>query len=318
MEAWDCVIIGAGMAGLTAAQLLKKNSQTVLVLDKGRGVGGRVATRRMGESRADHGAACFRLENEKLAPLWKDALESLSCQAAPPSLEARAWTCSLGMNALAKALAAQLSIELQQTVRTLEYDGRLWTCRTEAGSWSSRQVLVTSPLWQSAEFFKNTNPEHFKHIQDLAQDVSYAPQWTVIIKLAPGISVPGEPHQKDPHHDIASAYDQGRKGLPHAEGVWVVQASRAFSIAQVDADATFILERMTETLCSLGWNLQGAEMQAHRWRYAFVQKPLTQNFVKIETADGLCLAGDFCLGSTIEGAAASGYAAAEHLLKRMV
>jgi len=51
-----CVIAGAGMAGLTAAGVLHAKGWEVVLLDKGRGVGGRMATRRIGESRLDHGA----------------------------------------------------------------------------------------------------------------------------------------------------------------------------------------------------------------------------------------------------------------------
>ena len=49
------VIVGAGMAGLTAARRLQRFVD-VVVLDKGRGVGGRLATRRVGDATFDHGA----------------------------------------------------------------------------------------------------------------------------------------------------------------------------------------------------------------------------------------------------------------------
>ena len=52
----DVLIIGAGMAGLTAAQELQRAGRRVLVLDKSRGIGGRMATRRIGDATFDHGA----------------------------------------------------------------------------------------------------------------------------------------------------------------------------------------------------------------------------------------------------------------------
>ncbi|NJL49588.1 MAG: FAD-dependent oxidoreductase [Leptolyngbyaceae cyanobacterium SM2_5_2] len=52
---WDVVVVGAGLSGLTAAQALRQAGYGVLVLDKSRGVGGRVATRRVGEVPVDHG-----------------------------------------------------------------------------------------------------------------------------------------------------------------------------------------------------------------------------------------------------------------------
>ena len=52
----EILILGAGMAGLSAATELQRAGRRVLVLDKGRSVGGRMATRRLGEAVFDHGA----------------------------------------------------------------------------------------------------------------------------------------------------------------------------------------------------------------------------------------------------------------------
>ena len=67
----NCLIIGAGMAGLLAGTFLQENGIDVTVLDKGRGVGGRMATRRLGEGRADHGAQFFTVRSEVFAS-WVD------------------------------------------------------------------------------------------------------------------------------------------------------------------------------------------------------------------------------------------------------
>ena len=64
----SCLIIGAGMAGLTAARVLARRGVVVTVVDKGRGVGGRMATRRLatdhGEARLDHGAQYFTARSD--------------------------------------------------------------------------------------------------------------------------------------------------------------------------------------------------------------------------------------------------------------
>ena len=43
----DIAVIGAGMAGLVCAQQLSQAGYSVVVVEKSRGVGGRVATRRL-------------------------------------------------------------------------------------------------------------------------------------------------------------------------------------------------------------------------------------------------------------------------------
>jgi predicted NAD/FAD-dependent oxidoreductase len=47
------LVIGAGLAGLTAARRLQDRGHTVVVVDKGRAPGGRMATRRILDDEAD-------------------------------------------------------------------------------------------------------------------------------------------------------------------------------------------------------------------------------------------------------------------------
>ena len=44
---YNVIIIGSGIAGLSAARYLHDKGQSVLVLDKGRRIGGRCATKRI-------------------------------------------------------------------------------------------------------------------------------------------------------------------------------------------------------------------------------------------------------------------------------
>ena len=65
------VVVGAGIAGLMAAQTLVKNSHDVVVVDKGRSPGGRLATRRIDDATLDHGAQFFTVRD----PLFKSHVE---------------------------------------------------------------------------------------------------------------------------------------------------------------------------------------------------------------------------------------------------
>jgi len=53
------VIVGAGMAGLTTASLRQRAGHEVVVLDKSRAVGGRMASKRIDHARFDIGAQHF-------------------------------------------------------------------------------------------------------------------------------------------------------------------------------------------------------------------------------------------------------------------
>ncbi len=67
----DVLIVGAGLAGLMAANALQNQGRQVTVVDKGRSVGGRLATRRMGPGRADYGAQFFTVRTETFQS-WVD------------------------------------------------------------------------------------------------------------------------------------------------------------------------------------------------------------------------------------------------------
>ena len=90
----DVLVVGAGMAGLIAARELLRAGLSVLVLDKGRGVGGRLASRRIEGATFDHGAQAFATGDAggfPLAPALRQRLNAIEydrCLAVMAVLEA--------------------------------------------------------------------------------------------------------------------------------------------------------------------------------------------------------------------------------------
>ena len=68
------LIIGAGLSGLSAARRLGNVPRSVLIVDKGRSVGGRLATRRIDGGRADHGAQFFTVRDPAFQAIVDDWL----------------------------------------------------------------------------------------------------------------------------------------------------------------------------------------------------------------------------------------------------
>ncbi len=313
MTPLDTLIVGAGITGLTAAQVFLRQHQRFLLVDKGRGVGGRMATRRLNDGLADHGAASFPMNRPAVLELWQEALARVPRQPAPFALDAEAWIVPTGINALAKSLAEGLPIELNQTVQELSFGNDCWHCISEEERFvSAKQILVTSPLWQTAELLRASHPTLAHRVEALAQQVNYTAQWTLIVTLASSSCLPEADFsfQKIDHPVLSSIYHQGSKGFAQTRPVLVVQASQAFTDQYLETDPSEISRLLCEALGAEGWNLDGATAQAHRWRYARVLQPLAQSFVRFDDYPGLYLAGDFCLESNVMGAAESGRAAA--------
>ena len=60
-------VVGAGLSGLVAAKRLADSGRSVVVIDKGRSVGGRLATRRIHDATLDHGAQFFTVRSAEFA-----------------------------------------------------------------------------------------------------------------------------------------------------------------------------------------------------------------------------------------------------------
>ena len=73
-------IIGAGISGLACARQLVKSGVSVVVFDKGRGIGGRVATRRAVHNTRFLSAHLTEIPREMILPLQKDNSPALLSQ----------------------------------------------------------------------------------------------------------------------------------------------------------------------------------------------------------------------------------------------
>ena len=92
-------IIGAGMAGISCARALREAGRQVVLFDKGRAVGGRMATKRMalGEAtiRIDHGAQYITARDGGFASLLQGQQGAYST-ASSAAARAGATGCSRG------------------------------------------------------------------------------------------------------------------------------------------------------------------------------------------------------------------------------
>ncbi len=273
-EIFDVAVIGAGMAGLTCAQALHQAGQHVVVLDKSRGVGGRIATRRLHDTRADHGA-CYlsppqdagfqALVQTLLAAdvlrVWTDQVHEFSSPNGlqPPSDRVPRYVAPQGMSAIAKFLTPPLNVRLNCQVTAItapsfdqaehqsEHPADYWHCViADQAPVLARAIALAIPAPQAVTLLQPL------HTQETAESMAPFMAQLTAVEFAPCLSVMAG-YGPDQLADWQSRYPEVKaitvqndpvlgwlgldssKRLSPAAPTWVLQSSAIFAEALLDA-----------------------------------------------------------------------------------
>jgi len=295
-------VVGAGIAGLTAARALADAGLAVTVFDKSRGLGGRLATRRTDRGPIDHGAPGVPTE----FGAWAGAL---SWPEGPPDAKIVA---TPGISSLVKPLAANLEVVLDCTVTALSRIAAQWQVLTGEARPSGLfdAVIVAIPAPQAATLLGVPLPGLAEEVLQARMD----PLWTLILALPDGAG-PSETGLRILSGPLALAIPQSAKPVatPPA-GRWAIHADVAWSVAHVDLTKEDAAKLMWEAFrLQTGTSAAPLACVGHRWRLARVSRPLGRPFAA--SPCGTVLAGgDWALGPLATHAATSGRALADALL----
>lgn len=334
----DVAVVGAGVSGLAAAGKLVENGRRVLVLDKSRGVSGRVATRRWEATRVDHGAQFFTVRTrdfETRVGQWLDAgvcfrwskgfHQFANGQLTPPSgTEAfPRYACRDGMSAIGKALAAGVPVQLNSKVTLVARENGLWRICCEDGyDVFANTLLLTPPAPQSLALIDQDVKLAENNFIESLSSVRYSPCLCVAAEYQAA-----EPHwkgvqfQNDPVLSWAGNDSSRRGSAACSSGSFVIilHAEAAFSERWQDGNleeaGLRMLARAAETLGN--WLATPQRYFIHRWRYAQVTSGYSETpFLKTQADPPAYAVGDAFMGARIEGAYLSGLAAANDILVR--
>jgi predicted NAD/FAD-dependent oxidoreductase len=310
----DTLVIGAGMTGVTCARALSGAGREVLVLDKGRGIGGRMATRRVtldgAEARFDHGAqyvsattpefAAMLADLPEAAGLWEDGADRPHHVGLP------------GMSGLPRAMADGLDVRQGVEVTALSRRADGWRVTTGADEMTARRVVLTIPAPQIPALIGVDHP-----LADPLAAVTLDPCMTLMAAFPEGTPRPFTRRVQPDRTLVWVAQDSTKPGRAGHVTTWVAQAGRDWSRRHVDTRHDEIAARLLPYLC----DEIGAEppdalyTSAHRWRFAHVVTALHLPFLSRDAGD-LYLGGDWCLGPRVEAAWQSGTAIAADILER--
>ncbi len=305
----DILVIGGGMAGLSAATALAPAGAHIIVLDKGRGPGGRMAARRVeiaGQQVSfDHGAQYFTARD----PAFREtvaAWEQAGVAARWPAAGEDAWVGTPGMNACVRHMAAGLDVRWNVRAERLLRDGRLWQVEAGETVFTADTVLVAVPAEQAAVLLADIASDFAAR----AASVASAPCWAVMADF-PELLPVADTYRSDTAPVSWAARNSAKPGRSGTES-WVIHAGPARSRALIDLPKDEVARLLLADFFAATGTAPAApqHLDAHRWLYAQPEArkgvgPLFDARLRIG------IAGDWLHSPRVEGAWLSGRALAE-------
>jgi renalase len=329
-------IIGAGAAGLAAAQALTRHGITPTIYEKSRGVGGRMLTRRVFDCVVDHGAQNVKTPTPALEqlirsshdpdgapaynirqPIWTFDAAGKIAEGDPEQNAEPKWGWPSGINRLSRMLAQGLTIrtetQVERLVATGTSPGYTLLDATGAVVCQADAVLLTPPGPQSAAIIAAGMLD--QALQEQLLDELARADYRRCLSVA--LAYPRRPElpwyalvNTDRRHPIAwLAADHAKPGhAPAQVGLMLAQMSHDFSVAHWEAAAkgTYAggdtpLPPMITEVQRLVQALLNCELGPPLWadlqRWRYALPAGSADFARLNhTGSGLFFAGDYVAG----------------------
>jgi predicted NAD/FAD-dependent oxidoreductase len=319
-------VIGAGVAGLTCAAELARADVAVTVLERARGLGGRLATRRRGELAYDHGAQFITARSRPFVRYVTLARNAGAASAWTPSIVEdgeRNWDAPIedwyvgvpGMSSLVRPLARGLTIHTGAFVHELLRRENVWELATDSGRRFGpfSAVIAAVPAPQALSLLA-PHGRAFRHLVS----VQMAPCWSLMVSFEDGLPAGRDVFRWTDGPLALAARESSKPGRAVEPGSWVIHATPRWSREHLEADAQEAAQLMLHAFAtSTGAGLPApAWLHAHRWRHAMVEQPLgLPCLLDGDIAAGAC--GDWCIAPRVEAGFESGRAMAHSVLSML-
>jgi len=307
-------VIGAGLAGLVVARALGERHD-VTVVEKGRGVGGRMATRYAGSFEFDHGAQFFTARSEA----FRDFLRPLAERSVIARWDARfaelrrneigeirRWNAEYPhyvgvprMSAVCKWLALGLDVRLETAVTSLLAENGGWRLATESVKLPEifDWIVITAPAAQAAALVPADSRLH-----ETASAYRMQPCFALMLGFARAQAVPWQATRVRDADISWISVNQSKPGRPIGSSL-LVHSTNAWADAHVNDDPAGIRAHLMREFSDVtGVPADAAQyVELHRWRYANIERQRGQLYA-IDRGYRLAAAGDWFVRGRVEGA----------------
>jgi predicted NAD/FAD-dependent oxidoreductase len=313
------LILGAGMSGLCAARQLQSDGHEVVLVDKGRGIGGRMATRRFEGGTFDHGAQFFTArsdefkallsewEKDHVAGKWFEGYPSLDNE--KPDDKHPRFRGEKGMTGIGKYLAQGLDVHLGEEIERLAFNDGRWTAFSKSGAnFEADELVLTSPVPQSLALLRTAGVELPDDAKEKLENLRYEPCFAVLVNLSGPSLLPAPGALYVNGEVLWWLADNFQKGISPRQGSVTIHSSGPWAKAHYDDAESDVAAALLEVAAPyLGASVESS--QVRRWRYSKPENPLEIGSLRVRELN-LSFAGDIFQGAKIEGAALSGLSAA--------
>lgn len=306
----DVLIIGAGISGITLAQKLTAAGRQCIVLDKGRGVGGRMSTRRREQARFDHGAQFITVRDERVQQIINDLVARGVVREwfRSDADQLPRYCGTQGMSSIVSSLAADCNVRTSTEVISLSHDGAQWNVHCASGEVFFAPIVVSSaPVPQTRQLLERGNVHINVASLHVLDAVRYERCIASLVTCATPVNV-----RAIKHPDIAFIGDNYDKGISTVPA-YTIHATPEFSERMWDHDRHILATTLAR--CVFGDTLEGVlDIDVQAWKFSRPQTHSMATFMRVVDAPSLILVGDAFGGPRVEGAMISALDAATYLM----
>ena len=323
----DVLIVGAGLSGLMAARTLREHGYSVFLLERGRDIGGRLATQHVGATGvADLGAQFFTVRSDTLQAYvdrwlaqdlvyvwgtgWSDGSVKPTFSDGHPRYVTRG-----GMHRLATHLGSGLNIAVDRLVTAVRETATGWQLTDSEGETHiGRGLIMTPPMPETLKLLTaNAVSLQADDFADLRR-IRFGPCLCGIHEIAGEVDLPAPGARQDFQSDIYWVSDNKAKGISQSTVV-TSHANAKFSRQNWDAsEADIIRELESAVRPYLKPPAQIRRTQVKKWRFSVPVTTHPQECLLAKDLRPLIFAGDAFGGrGRVEGAFMSGIAAGKKM-----
>lgn len=305
-------IIGAGLAGVSLAQRLQQAGYRVVLFEKSRGLGGRLATRRCDDWQADHGAQYFTARSAEfcaevaqwVAKGWVQPwpLTAMTLINGQFSASADSRTRYVGvptMNAMVRGLAGDIECHRNCKIVQLRREGRGWLLSDAEGvSLGPFDAVVSSaPVAQTAALLPKAVQQHLRLSQ-----AAMLPTWAVALALSAPLGISANALFVQEGIIRWAAQNSLKPGRPNRYETWVVHFDSAWTQDNLEHNQSALTAHVSSLLADWsGVSPQIEHALQHRWLYARAVAP-AEPLPCWDPDSCLGIAGDWVMGERVEDA----------------